>query len=124
MFDEQHDYLDLPEHDGVFDAKGLLACAPFVEPHIHLDAALTAGEPNWNNSGTLFEGIERWSERKPMLTEADIRQRVYQTLEMLVENGVQHVRTHADTTDPSLIGVRTLCAIRDELKDKITNIKI
>jgi len=121
--DEQHDFLDLPEHEGVFDAQGKLVCAPFVEPHIHLDAALTAGEPNWNNSGTLFEGIERWSERKPMLTETDIRKRVYQTLEMLVENGVQHVRTHADTTDPSLIGVRTLCEIRDELRDKI-NIQV
>ena len=42
------------------DAGGKLICAPFIEPHIHLDAALTAGEPSWNQSGTLFEGIERW----------------------------------------------------------------
>ncbi|MFT6404872.1 MAG: cytosine deaminase [Marinomonas primoryensis] len=102
-----------------FDAEGNLACAPFVEPHIHLDAALTAGEPEWNQSGTLFEGIERWSQRKPMLNEADIRKRALSTIELLVQNGVQAIRTHADTTDPTLIGVRTLCALRDELKDKI-----
>lgn len=101
------------------DAQGQLVCAPFVEPHIHLDAALTAGEPNWNKSGTLFEGIERWSERKPMLDEQDIRERVTKTIELLVGNGVQHIRTHADTSDDSLIGLRTLCAMRDELKDKI-----
>jgi len=105
--------------DGAIDAQGKLLCAPFVEPHIHLDAALTAGEPSWNQSGTLFEGIQRWGERKPQLTEADIRRRVMQTLELLVANGVQHIRTHADISDPSLIGLRTLCAIRDELRERI-----
>lgn len=102
-----------------FDAEGKLLCAPFVEPHIHLDAALTAGEPNWNQSGTLFEGIERWSERKPMLSEEDIRQRARQTVDLLIRNGVQHIRTHVDITDPSLVGLRTLCAMRDELKAQV-----
>ncbi|HAY15449.1 MAG TPA: cytosine deaminase [Halomonas sp.] len=101
------------------DAGGKLICAPFIEPHIHLDAALTAGEPSWNQSGTLFEGIERWGERKPLLNEADIRERVLKTLNLLIGNGVQFVRTHADTSDPSLVGLKTLCALRDELKDKI-----
>lgn len=101
------------------DARGKLACAPFVEPHIHLDAALTAGEPNWNQSGTLFEGIERWSERKPLLNEADIRRRALKTIELLVQNGVQYIRTHADVSDPTLVGLRTLCALRDELAGKI-----
>lgn len=105
---------------GEKDLQGNLVCAPLVEPHIHLDAALTAGEPEWNQSGTLFEGIERWGQRKPSLTEDDIRQRALATIELLMQNGVQAIRTHADTTDPSLIGVKTLCALRDELKDKIT----
>ena len=43
---------------GDLDAAQNLVVAPFVEPHIHLDATLTAGEPRWNMSGTLFEGIE------------------------------------------------------------------
>nr|WP_290702255.1 cytosine deaminase [Halomonas sp. UBA3074] len=105
--------------EGQIDAGAKLVCAPFIEPHIHLDAALTAGEPSWNQSGTLFEGIERWGERKPMLTEADIRERALKTLNLLIGNGVQFVRTHADTSDPSLIGLKTLCRLRDELKDKI-----
>lgn len=102
-----------------YDAQGNLLCAPFVEPHIHLDAALTAGEPEWNQSGTLFEGIERWRQRKPMLDEEDIRRRVLATIELLVQNGVQAIRTHVDITDPSLIGIRTLCQLREELRDKI-----
>ena len=50
------------------DAQQKLVIPPFVEPHIHLDATLTAGEPEWNMSGTLFEGIARkslWSAGRP-----------------------------------------------------------
>jgi len=107
------------EPDKVIDAGGQLLTPPFVEPHIHLDAALTAGEPEWNKSGTLFEGIERWAQRKPRLTAGDIRSRSLKTIQLLMENGVQQIRTHVDTTDPSLIGLETLCALRDELKGKI-----
>ncbi len=60
---------------GDIDARGRLAIPPFVEPHIHLDATLTAGEPEWNRSGTLFEGITRWSQRKASITPEDTRQR-------------------------------------------------
>src|SRR5664280_2809872 len=51
----------------VVEATGALLSAPYVEPHIHLDAVLTAGEPRWNESGTLWEGIACWSERKACL---------------------------------------------------------
>ena len=50
-----------------------LLLPPFIEPHIHLDTTLTAGEPEWNLSGTLFEGIQRWSERKAFLTHEDVK---------------------------------------------------
>ena len=46
------------------DAKGNLVSAPFIESHVHLDSALTAGNPRYNKSGTLLEGIEVWSEYK------------------------------------------------------------
>ena len=60
------------------DANGQLVIAPLVEPHIHLDATLTAGEPEWNMSGTLFEGIERWAQRKETITHEDTKLRHYQ----------------------------------------------
>ena len=102
--------------EGEIDAQGRLLCAPFIEPHIHLDAVLTAGEPRWNASGTLFEGIECWAERKPALSREDIRRRALETLELLVGQGVQYVRTHADVSDPSLVGLKTLCELRDTLE--------
>lgn len=64
----------------MIDATGQMATAPFCEPHIHLDTTQTAGEPSWNISGTLFEGIERWAERKAMLSIDDVKRRAKQTL--------------------------------------------
>ncbi|MHA2937306.1 cytosine deaminase [Vibrio sp. RC27] len=97
------------------DAKQQLMCPPFVEPHIHLDAVLTAGEPRWNKSGTLFEGIECWAERKQMLDEADVQSRVLKAAELLISNGVQHVRTHVDVTDPSLTALKAIVPLKDKL---------
>jgi cytosine deaminase len=97
------------------EANGHLLCAPFVEPHIHLDAVLTAGEPNWNMSGTLFEGIERWSERKSMLSYEDVQQRVLKIVELLLANGVQYIRTHIDVTDPDLVALKAIHALREKL---------
>lgn len=59
----------------VIEAHGALLLPPFIEPHIHLDTTLTAGEPEWNQSGTLFEGIQRWSQRKQSLSIADVKDR-------------------------------------------------
>ncbi|WP_026973334.1 cytosine deaminase [Aliagarivorans marinus] len=111
-----------PESDTIsntIDAQGNLLSAPFVEPHIHLDAVLTAGQPNWNQSGTLFEGIERWAERKPMLTAEDIEQRVLKTVQLLVENGVQYIRTHVDVTDPSLTALKTIAGLKEKLSKAV-----
>lgn len=105
----------IDEATGDINAKGNLLCAPFVEPHIHLDAVLTAGQPNWNMSGTLFEGIERWSERKPMLSRQDVQERVLKTVELLLANGVQYIRTHVDVTDPDLVALKAIHALREKL---------
>ncbi|MBM6551834.1 cytosine deaminase [Marinomonas ostreistagni] len=97
------------------DAQQKLLCAPFVEPHIHLDAVLTAGEPRWNKSGTLFEGIECWAERKQMLTHEDVQQRVRKAAELLISHGVQHIRTHVDVTDPELTALKAIVPLKETL---------
>lgn len=101
------------------DAQQQLVMAPLVDPHIHLDAVLTAGEPEWNMSGTLFEGIERWGQRKATITFEDTKLRALKTLDMLIEHGIQHVRTHVDVTDPSLTAMRAMLEVREEIKDKV-----
>jgi cytosine deaminase len=65
-------------------------------------------------SGTLFEGIARWSQRKASVTVEDTRQRALKTIGMLRDNGVQHVRTHIDVTDPSLTALEAMLAVKKE----------
>lgn len=98
------------------DAQQNLVIAPFIEPHIHLDATLTAGEPRWNMSGTLFEGIECWAQRKALVTHEDTKQRARKTIDMLVAHGIQHVRSHVDVTDPSLAALKALLEVREEVR--------
>ncbi|MFB4368692.1 MULTISPECIES: cytosine deaminase [unclassified Pseudomonas] len=105
--------------DGDLDAASNLVVAPFVEPHIHLDATLTAGEPAWNMSGTLFEGIERWAERKALVTHEDTKTRAKKTIDMLVDHGIQHVRTHVDVTDPTLAALKAMLEVREETRHLI-----
>ncbi|MCG7587972.1 cytosine deaminase [Photobacterium sp. OFAV2-7] len=100
----------------VLDGEGGMAIAPFCEPHVHLDTTQTAGEPSWNISGTLFEGIERWAERKSMLSLEDVKQRAKQTLKWQIANGVQHVRTHVDVSDPTLIALKAMLEVKEEMK--------
>lgn len=113
-----------PQHaspaDESLDGEGGLACAPFIEPHIHLDTTQTAGEPAWNQSGTLFEGIERWAERKAMLSHEDVKRRAMQTLKWQIANGIQFVRTHVDVSDPSLTALKAMLELKAEMAPWIT----
>ncbi|WP_048601984.1 cytosine deaminase [Rubeoparvulum massiliense] len=106
--------LEAPQAE-ILDLGGNLLLPPFVEPHIHLDTTLTAGEPAWNQSGTLFEGIERWAERKEMLTLHDVKERAKTALKWQIAQGIQYVRTHVDVTDPSLTALRALLEVKAEM---------
>ena len=107
----------------VIDCTGKSAFPPFIESHVHLDTCLTAGDPVWNMSGTLFEGIECWSKRKEKLSKEDVKDRARRAIKMQASNGIQHVRTHVDVTDPTLIAMEGMLELKDELKDFV-NIQI
>ncbi|TKI04999.1 cytosine deaminase [Martelella alba] len=102
------------EADDILDGDGGLAIPPFVEPHIHLDTTQTAGQPSWNQSGTLFEGIERWAQRKASLTHEDVKRRAWQTLKWQLANGVQYVRSHVDVSDAGLTALKAMLEVKRE----------
>lgn len=102
------------------DAAGDLVTPSLVETHIHLDAVLTVGQPRHNRSGSLFEGIEIWSERVKSLTHEDVRQRATTALKWMLAHGVTHVRTHVDVCDPNLTALAALLEVREEVADVIT----
>ena len=110
---------DAFDRDRHSDAGGRLVTPPLVEPHLHLDATLTAGEPRWNGTGTLAEGIRVWAERKQSLTNADVKARATQAIEWMAANGITRVRTHADTTEETLTGVEALLELREEVSDVV-----
>ncbi len=102
------------------DLSDRLVSPPFVESHIHLDSALTIGEPRWNQSGTLFEGIEIWRDRKQSLTLEDVKQRAIATLKQQAMQGVLFVRSHADVSEQTLTALKGLLEVREAVKDWIT----
>jgi cytosine/creatinine deaminase len=99
------------------DAASRLVTPPFIDAHVHLDAVLTVGQPRYNSSGTLLEGIQIWSERKPSLTREDVKSRVLEEVRWEVAQGTLHIRSHVDVCDPALTALRALIEVREEVRD-------
>ena len=110
-----------PEREArkVIDLAGSLVTPALVEPHIHLDAVLTVGEPRHNQGGSLFEGIAIWAERVKTLTVDDVKTRVRKVLRWQLASGVQFVRSHVDVCDPELTALRALVELREEIGDQM-----
>ncbi len=106
--------LAAPAHE-TLDAHGLLVSPPFVDAHFHLDSALTYGQPRVNASGTLLEGIALWGELKPTLTHDAIVQRALQYCDMAVARGLLAIRSHVDTSHPSLLPVQALLEVKQRV---------
>jgi cytosine/creatinine deaminase len=104
----------------VLDCGGKLVTPPFVESHIHLDSVLAAGQPRFNESGTLFEGIQIWGERKTSLTREDVQARALEALKLMAQQGVLFVRTHVDVTEPRLIALDALLELREQVREWMT----
>lgn len=103
------------------DLEGNLVIPPYVDPHIHLDYVFTAKkEGALNGTGTLFEGIQRWSETKSDLNIEEIKERARIAVKKEILHGVQFIRTHADVTDPKLTSLKALLELKEELKDIVT----
>ena len=80
---------------------------------------LSAGNPRHNESGTLLEGIAIWGERKKDLPRQVLVENAVEAVLWEFAHGVQFIRTHADTTDPTLGTVDALVAVKDRMKDLV-----
>ncbi|MFT8322378.1 cytosine deaminase [Sporolactobacillus nakayamae] len=108
-------------HSEIVDLGGKLVTAPFVEPHIHLDYVFTAGYPRNNETGSLFEAIQIWADRKKLkpFTKKEIKENAWKALRLLIKNGIQFVRTHVDICDKSLLALEAIKEVQIEAKDII-----
>jgi len=105
------------------EAHGRLILPGFYNMHFHLDSVLKMGDPRFNVSGTLWEGIQIWAEVKNKLSEAEILSRVERAVKWMAAYGTLWLRTHADTTTTNLNTVKALVRGRKELKD-LVNIQV
>jgi len=94
------------------DAAGYLVAPPFTDPHFHMDATLSLGQPRLNQSGTLLEGIALWGELKPLLTVEAVMARALRYCDLAVAQGLLSIRTHVDVSTAPLIGVEALLEVR------------
>src|SRR5207245_2245010 len=98
------------------DAAGRLVSPPFIDAHVHLDAVLTVGQPRYNSTGTLLEGIQIWSERKQSLTHEDVKRRALEEIRWEVAQGTLYIRSHVDVCDPALTALKALIEVREEVR--------
>jgi cytosine deaminase len=90
------------------DGKGLVALPALVEPHAHLDKALTADMVP-NERGDLTSAITAWVSARPTMATADITRRALETAYRYLAHGTTAIRTHTDTG--AGIGARAVQAL-------------
>lgn len=116
---------DLGPAEETIDLGGKLVTAPYVDPHLHLDYVYTLSEMGQDGagSGTLFEAIEMWPKFKKNLTVESVKRLALKGIKDEVSQGVQHIRTHIDVTDPKFTALKAMLEMKEELKD-IVDIQI
>src|SRR5438046_1137891 len=88
------------------DAGGCLTTPSFVEPHIHLDKALTADRARENPTNLFEESIAIMREVKRGYTLDDVADRAIRVIHWLVGHGVTFIRSYVDVD--SIVGLTAL----------------
>lgn len=100
----------------IINAENSFVTPPFVDPHFHLDAALSYGQPRINQSGTLLEGIALWGELNQTQSIDDFKTRALEFCHWSVARGVLALRSHVDISDERLHAVQALLEVRETMK--------
>lgn len=109
---------NLPKCDEDIDLFGKLVLPPYVDPHLHLDYVYTLSELGQEGagSGTLFEAIALWPQFKKTLTIESVKRLALKGIKDEVSQGVQHIRTHIDVTDPNFTALKAMLEMKEEMK--------
>jgi cytosine/creatinine deaminase len=104
------------------DASGWRILPAAVEPHAHLDKALTAPRVDPDAGNDLAAAIAQWRELLPGIDAADITERALAAVRRYVANGITAIRTHVDVPDSGdpMRGVDALVALREQLRGRVT----
>jgi len=102
------------------DLAGNCVVPYFIDSHFHLDSVLSLGNPRFNQSGTLFEGIDIWGEFKAEISHKEIVERASRYCKWAIAQGIGAIRSHVDVSENSLTTVEALLEVRDAMKEFIT----
>jgi cytosine deaminase len=97
-----------PVQDADFDLSGYVLVPSFVEPHAHLDKALTASRVP-NPTGDLLGAIRAVHAAADSFTVADMAARADSALRLMLGYGTTAIRTHIDVG--THVGMRALEAL-------------
>jgi cytosine deaminase len=92
------------------DAAGHLVTPAFVEPHIHLDKALTAERARENTTNAFEDSLAIMREVKRGYTVDDVAARATRVIHGLVGHGVTFIRSYVDVD--TIVGLTALHGVR------------
>jgi cytosine deaminase len=102
------------------DLAGNCVVPYFIDSHFHLDSVLSLGTPRFNQTGTLFEGIEIWGELKARISRQEIVDRATRYCQWAIAQGIGAIRSHVDVSEKTLTTVEALLEVRDAMKEFLT----
>ena len=102
------------DKDRRYDADGRLVTPALVEPHTHLDDTLLAGDPYWNETGTLEEGWKKTNALRSGMPASEYKERAETLLQWFLANGVTRVRSHVNTGPENLEAVDALLDLQSK----------
>jgi cytosine deaminase len=110
----------LPKAEQSINLKGSLVTESFISPHIHLDKVFIGDIIEPNESGTLWEAIQKTWEVKRKYTVEDIKKRASKVIDLQIKFGVTHFRTHVDIDQiGKLMPLKGLLAVKKAYEDII-----
>jgi cytosine deaminase len=102
--------------DTEIDASGRLVTPPFVDAHFHIDATLSLGlNGEYNQSGTLAEGIGLWGRMRGELDAEGFYARAMRYCDLAIAQGLLVVRSHVDITDAGLVAAEAIAQVRRDV---------
>ena len=104
------------------DATGWRVLPSAVEPHAHLDKALTAPRIDPSAGNDLPAAIAQWKALVAGIDAADIAERALAAVRRYVANGITAIRSHVDVPDTGdpMRGIDALVAVREQLRGRVT----
>ncbi|MFX0122456.1 MAG: amidohydrolase family protein [Candidatus Hodarchaeota archaeon] len=111
---------ELKEAEQTIDANRSLVTESYISPHNHLDKVLIGDIIEPNESGTLWEAIQKTWEVKRNYTVEEIQKRASQVIDQQIKYGVTHFRTHVDIDSiGKLTPLKGLLAVKEAYKNII-----